>query len=101
MACHELAPRKDTSPRSGLPGCHRGRALGRAPSTAIRLMANENSPLQERLAQVLADLLRAAREGLPTDRAELIARHPDLAGHLRAFFAAQDQPAGAAGNTEE
>ncbi len=64
-------------------------------------MANQDPSPQERIAQILADYLRAVELGVPVDRAELIARHPDLADHLRAFFAAQDQPAGSAPRTDE
>ena len=56
----------------------------------------DSSPLQQRLEQVIADYLRAAGLGMPVDREELLARRPDLAEHLRAFFAAQDQENGAA-----
>src|SRR5262245_28350816 len=56
-------------------------------------MANENPSLQARLAQILGDLLQAAREGRAVNRMEVMARHPELAEHLRAFFAAQDQSA--------
>src|SRR5438552_1638540 len=52
---------------------------------------HDSSPSQQRLEQVIAALLRAAELGMPVDRDELLARHPDLAEHLRAFFAAQDQ----------
>src|SRR5437667_10498970 len=48
-----------------------------------------------RLESVIAACLRAAQLGIPVDRAESLARHPDLAEHLRAFFAAQDQQRGA------
>jgi hypothetical protein len=37
--------------------------------------------------QVIADYLYAAELGVPVDRKDLIAQHPDLAKHLKAFFA--------------
>lgn len=40
----------------------------------------------KKLADVIADCLRAAESGIPVDRAALFARHPDLAEHLQAFF---------------
>ena len=42
-----------------------------------------------KLEQVIAVCLRAAELGIPVDQDELLARHPELADHLRAFFAAQ------------
>jgi WD40 repeat protein/tRNA A-37 threonylcarbamoyl transferase component Bud32 len=49
-----------------------------------------SSPQQAPLDVVIAAYLRAVELGMPVDREELIARHPQLADHLRAFFAAQD-----------
>ena len=56
-------------------------------------MSNDASSVgrPEKLDQLIANYLRAVALGMPVDRQALLAQHPDLADHLRAFFAAQDQ----------
>jgi WD40 repeat protein/tRNA A-37 threonylcarbamoyl transferase component Bud32 len=46
---------------------------------------------EDRLQQVLAEYLEAADAGQPPDRAAYMARHPEFAGALAAFFANQDR----------
>src|SRR5207249_2843799 len=49
---------------------------------------------EERVNAIIADYLRALDAGQAPDRAEWLARHPDLADALRSFFADHDAAAG-------
>jgi serine/threonine-protein kinase len=53
--------------------------------------ASNESSQDERVNQVIADYLKSVEEGQPLDRQELLARHPDLAAELAAFFADRDR----------
>jgi serine/threonine protein kinase len=53
--------------------------------------ANESASRDERLQEVLLGYLQAVDAGRAPDRAELLRRHPDLAGELRQHFADQDR----------
>jgi hypothetical protein len=53
-------------------------------------MPSSASHGDERLEQILADYLHAVEAGTPPDRAELLKRHPDLAGELGSFFRNRD-----------
>jgi hypothetical protein len=53
--------------------------------------ANEPGSHEERVNAILAAYLDAAAAGQAPDRAELLARHPDLAAELASFFAEDDQ----------
>jgi serine/threonine-protein kinase len=51
----------------------------------------EAASRERRVDEVIAAYLEAERQGRPSDRADLLARHPDLAGELRSFFADRDR----------
>jgi hypothetical protein len=48
-------------------------------------------PRAERVDEVILAYLEAVDAGRPPDRADVLARHPDLAGELRSFFADHDR----------
>ncbi len=51
---------------------------------------SESAEREEQVNEIIAGYLRAVQAGQPPDRAELLARHPDLAPELGSFFADQD-----------
>ena len=50
-----------------------------------------SSELEQRFALVLTEYLESLEAGHPDDRMALVARHPELADELRAFFTRQDR----------
>ena len=53
---------------------------------------------EQRLDDAIAGYLEAVHAGQTPDRVNLLARHPDLADDLRAFFADEDRLKGLAGS---
>ena len=53
---------------------------------------------EQRLDLAIAEYLEDVRAGRPTDRAEVLARHSDLAADLASFFADEDRLLGLAGS---
>jgi WD40 repeat protein/serine/threonine protein kinase len=52
---------------------------------------SHSSAHEEQVNEIIAGYLQAVQAGQVPNRQELLARHPDLAGELQAFFADQDQ----------
>ena len=53
--------------------------------------ANDSPSQEQHLHEILEAYLQAVEAGQKPDRQELLARHPDLAGELAAFFADHDK----------
>src|SRR5262245_20412201 len=52
---------------------------------------NDSSDREHRLDEAVAEYLRAQENGAAPDRAEFLARHPDLAADLTSFFDDRDR----------
>src|SRR6266849_6544114 len=63
--------------------------------------AEHSSDRDQRLGEILAAYLEAVEAGQAPNQQELLARHPDLAGELEAFFANQAQLAAFVGPRPE
>src|SRR5947209_2362968 len=59
--------------------------------------AEPSSDRDQRVGEILAAYLEAIEAGQPPNQQALLARHPELAAELAAFFANQDQLAAFAG----
>ncbi len=73
------SPLPDPRPASGCPAC--------SPLVNLDVLPPE---VQERLAELLEGYLEELELGLSPDAEELVARHPDLAGAIRAHLAGLD-----------
>src|SRR5262249_60554336 len=73
----------------GRPAAPGGETVARATAGRGRPMSaglSDGGDRERRLDAVTAEYLRALGHGAPPDRAEILARHPDLAPELAGFF---------------